>query len=702
MKTDNLLFEIGTEELPTKAVKNLSKAFTEIFSNELIKQKLSFQDITSFATPRRIAVLVKELQTKQEDYSFERKGPSLKAAFDKDNNFTKAAIGFAKSCGTTPDKLDKLEDNNGSYLVFKQDVIGKDACELLPEIIKHSLKQLPIPKPMRWSNHDYAFVRPVHWVLLLFGKSIVKTNIFGVDTGNTTYGHRFHSSNAITINKADDYEQALYKNHVIANFDSRLNEIKNQVNKLAETNKCKAIMPESLLEEVTSLVEWPEALLGQFSEKYLEVPQECLITSMVVNQKYFALTDEKDQLKPNFVFISNIKSKNSNQVVNGNERVLSARLADAEFFFNKDKSTRLEERMPELAKVTYQHKLGSLLDKTSRVEKLALVIAKNLNEQNISINTKDLARAAILAKTDLTTEMVYEFTELQGIMGKYYAKADNESDLVANSIEQHYWPKFAGDKLPESLEACILSIAEKLDTIVGIFTIGQKPTGEKDPFGLRRAALGVLRILIEKKLNLDLKALITNSLNIYTEQNNKLNLDDNKQIEINNSCLEFCFDRLKKYYLDKKITVNLYYSVINTNTTTPYDFDRRITAVNNFLSLPQAEQLIAANKRVKNILSKQKTNNLPSSIDDSVLNEPAEIELNTSINQEKTSLEPLYKQKDYNNILTSLAKLQSPIDDFFDNVMVMTDNEQQKNNRLLLLKNVQSLFNNVADISELQ
>lgn len=702
MKTDNLLFEIGTEELPTKAVKNLSKAFTEIFSNELIKQKLSFQDITSFATPRRIAVLVKELQTKQEDYSFERKGPSLKAAFDKDNNFTKAAIGFAKSCGTTPDKLDKLEDNNGSYLVFKQDVIGQDACELLPEIIKHSLKQLPIPKPMRWSNHDYAFVRPVHWVLLLLGKNIVTTNIFGVETGNTTYGHRFHSSNAITINKADDYEQALYKNNVIANFDSRLNEIKNQVNKLAETNKCKAIMPESLLEEVTSLVEWPEALLGQFSEKYLEVPQECLITSMVVNQKYFALTDKKDQLKPNFVFISNIKSKNSNQVVNGNERVLSARLADAEFFFNKDKSTRLEERMPELAKVTYQHKLGSLLDKTSRVEKLALVIAKNLNEQNISINTKDLARAAILAKTDLTTEMVYEFTELQGIMGKYYAKADNESDLVANSIEQHYWPKFAGDKLPESLEACILSIAEKLDTIVGIFTIGQKPTGEKDPFGLRRAALGVLRILIEKKLNLDLKALITNSLDIYAEQNNKLNLDDNKQIEINNSCLEFCFDRLKKYYLDKKITVNLYYSVINTNTTTPYDFDRRITAVNNFLSLPQAEQLIAANKRVKNILSKQKTNNLPSSIDNSVLNEPAEIVLNTSINQEKTSLEPLYKQKDYNNILTSLAKLQSPIDDFFDNVMVMTDNEQQKNNRLLLLKNVQSLFNNVADISELQ
>lgn len=699
MNTKDLLFEIGTEELPTKAVKNLSNSLAELLTTELHNEKLNYIDIKLFATPRRLAVLIKNLDTKQQDFINEKRGPSLKAAYDQEQKFSKAAIGFAKSCNTTPDKLEAIETDKGGYLVFKEKIKGQKTEDLLEKIINNAIKKLPIPKPMRWGRHDYSFARPIHWLLLLFGNKSIKFKALGIQTSNYTYGHRFLAPEKILLKSPEHYEKELKKAKVIANFEDRLENIKNQVVELAKTKNLCPILSDDLLVEVTSLVEWPVALLGSFDKKFLDVPQECLITSMVVNQKYFALTNKSQKLQPYFIFISNIKSTNSTQVINGNERVLTARLADAEFFYNNDKATRLDTRIPGLANITYQQQLGNLLEKTSRVENLIVYITNILQTHKIEINKSALIKSAQLAKTDLTTEMVYEFPELQGIMGKYYALNDQEGELVATAIEDHYKPKHAGDDLPQSIEGCILAIADKIDTIAGIFAIDQKPTGEKDPFGLRRASLGVLRILIEKKLPLDLKDIISRAID-NLKLKDSLKISDEKAISIEQECLDFCFDRLKKYYLDKNITINLYYSVLNT-TTSPYDFDQRIIAVNNFLGLPESSNLIAANKRVKNIL-KQQNNSLPANINQAILREPAEITLNKTLMEKADKLTPLFTNKDYNNILNILAKLQSPIDDFFDNVMVMAEDPDLKNNRLLLLSKIQTLFNKVADISELQ
>lgn len=703
MTTKDLLFEIGTEELPTKAVKKLSNSLVDLVSEQLNKHKLNFKNIRAFGAPRRIGFLITALQAKQQDYSIERRGPALKAAFDKEGNYTKAAEGFAKSCNISPNKLQKLETENGSWLVHNENVKGQKAEEIIPEILVSSIKKLPITKPMRWADHDYEFVRPVHWVLLLFGNKTIKTEILGLKTNNKTYGHRFHSNKAITIQSPGDYENELNKNFVIANFTKRLETIKTQVQKQADLLSLKPILSDSLLEEVTSLVEWPVALTGEFDKKFLDVPQECLISTMVNNQKYFALVNNKNKLQPYFIFISNIKSLKKQQVISGNERVLSARLSDAEFFFNNDKKILLIDNLDKLKTITYQQQLGSLYDKTKRVELLSKLICKKvIAHAEIEIETETVARAALLSKSDLVTEMVFEFPELQGIMGKYYAKNNREPDVIADCIEQHYLPKQAGDKLPESIEACIVAIADKIDTILGIFTIGKKPSGDKDPFGLRRAALGILRMLIEKNLPLDLKALFEDSIICHQKHSTLPDKLKENLPTASEQCVEFCFDRLKKYYQEKDISVNLYHSVVNSKTSSPYDFDQRITAVYNFLALPQAEQLIAANKRVKNILNKQDTNNLPTQIVQSSLHEEAEISLYNNLNNKNEEIAPLFISKDYNEILKKLSSLQSPIDNFFDNVMVMSDNEQDKTNRLLLLKNIQDLFNKVADISELQ
>lgn len=705
MTAKDLLFEIGTEELPTKAVKNLSESLSSLLKEGLLKQNLSFDDLTPFATPRRLGVMIKNLQIKQEDYTLEKRGPALKAAYDNNNNFTKATIGFASSCNTKPENLEIQETDKGSWLIYKQKIKGKKTEDLLEDIINDAIKKLPITKPMRWSNHDYTFVRPVHWALLLFGNKVINIQVLGVKTSNKTYGHRFLAPKAITIKTTSSYESVLLKNHVIANFYTRLDNIKQQILKLSQNLKLTPIFSEGLLEEVTSLVEWPVALIGEFDHKFLNVPQECLITSMVNNQKYFALINNKKELQPYFIFISNIKSKNKKQVIQGNQRVLSARLSDAEFFFTNDKKTTLADRTQKLRHIIYQQKLGSLYDKTKRIENVTKLIADNLNKDSFfNINIQAVTRAALLCKTDLVSEMVYEFPELQGIMGKYYALHDGETSLVANCLEQYYLPKQAGDNIPASTEACILAIADKLDTIVGIFAIGQKPTGDKDPFGLRRAALGLLRILIEHKLPLDLKDLINYSINSYqiNSNSNIITADKLNPNLIVNNCLDFCFERLKNYYLDQNISINLYYAIINSKTTCPYDFSKRIYAVNNFLNLPQANQLIAANKRVKNILSKQSLNDLPTQINAFILKEDAEKNLNLLLTSKNTELLPLFNNKDYDEILKNLAELQSPIDLFFDKVMVMCDDQELKNNRLLLLKNIQSLFNKVADISELQ
>lgn len=696
-ETKPLLFEIGTEELPTKAVKALSTALCDLIANELVNYNLSYKSITPFATPRRIACLITELQSKQNDYLEEKRGPALKAAFDQEHNFTKAAIGFAHSCGTSPDKLEKLETDKGSWLIFKSKVVGKKTESLLSEIITNAVNKLPIAKPMKWGSNDYSFIRPVHWIVLLFGDKKVKLNLFGLNADNKTYGHRFLAPKAIVLKNTADYEKKLHKAFVIANFEKRSENIHNQINKLAEKNKLTALINQDLLEEVTSLVEWPVALLGEFDANFLAVPQECLITSMAVNQKYFPVVDKKNKLQQYFIFISNIASTNKKQVIMGNQRVLSARLKDAEFFYESDKKEKLEARVKLLDTVTYQQKLGSMLDKSNRVENLALAISHLLNNAG-QIKTTILSRASKLAKADLYTAMVYEFPDLQGIMGKYYALLDGEETLTANIIEQHYLPKFSGDVLPESIEACCLALADKLDTIVGIFAINQKPTGDKDPFGLRRAALGVLRILIEKKLPLDLTILIQHALDNF----DNLNLTALQKNTINQECLQFCFERLKKYYNDKNISLNLFYAVSNTKTTSPFDFNQRIIAVSNFLNLPEAINLIAANKRVKNILNKQDLKNLPANINQECLKDLSEITLNKILDAKISESKSMFSNQDYNKILFSLAQLQNPIDTFFDNVMVNSEDSNLRNNRLLLLKNIQNLFNQVADISELQ
>lgn len=714
MTTKDLLFELGTEELPTKAVKNLSLSLTSLMSDELKKNNLNFNQIKPIATPRRLGFIVYGLQTKQEDYINERRGPAVKAAFDKSNNFTKAALGFAQSCNISPEQLETLETDKGSWLIYKQAITGSKTTDLLQQIISSVIKKLPITKPMRWSNHDYAFVRPVHWILLKFDSETIEINLLGLKSGNVTYGHRFLSSSKLIIENTSDYKNILNDHFVIVDFDIRKQEINNQVINLAESKKLKPLLTEDLLDEVTSLVEWPVALMGEFAPEFLDVPQECLITSMVSNQKYFALVDETNKLKPFFIFISNIASKNPAQVIQGNERVLSARLADAEFFFNNDKKTKLEDRVEKLKAITYQQKLGSLYDKCQRISFVSTSIAKELIESySFNINLKHLSRAAYLIKTDLVTEMVFEFTELQGVMGKYYALNDQENSLVADCIEQHYWPKQSGDPIAQSIEACILSLSDKIDSIVGIFAIGQKPTGDKDPFGLRRAALGLLRTLIEKELPLDLQFIISKAIDAYQEFSSLTANEINTLQELKQDCCEFCFERLKKYYLDKGININLFHSVSHTKTSSPHDFNQRIIAVSNFLNLPQAEQLIAANKRVKNILSKQEIFESSdilkgvkiaelSKINDSFLQEDAEKNLINILVAKNSELQQLFSSRKYDSILQSLATLQVPIDDFFDNVMVMSENDDLKNNRLLILKNIQNLFNEVADISELQ
>ncbi|MBP9722490.1 MAG: glycine--tRNA ligase subunit beta [Gammaproteobacteria bacterium] len=701
INTQHFLFELGVEELPTKAVKNLSSAFGELLTKELENFNLSFKNLKIFATPRRLGCLITDLQTKQADYTEEKRGPALKAAYDQNNNFTKAALGFASSFNVKPEQLEKLETDKGSWLIYKSKVTGKKTENLLQEIISNAIHKLPIPKPMRWSNKDYSFIRPVHWVLGLFGDKKCKFEFFGFKADNKTYGHRFLAAKSIVIKSPLEYEKKLKKAFVIADFNARLNTIQDQITAITKKTNYLSLNTPELLEEVTSLVEWPVALLGKFDENFLKVPQECLITSMVTNQKYFPVVDKKNKLQPYFVFISNITSKNPKQVIQGNQRVLSARLKDAEFFYHTDKKQTLESRVALLNNITYQQKLGSLADKTSRVSKISVYLAENL--KNFSINMNNLTRAAQLARADLCTEMVYEFPELQGIMGKYYALSDGEDTLTTNIIEQQYLPKFSGDNLPESTEACCLAIAEKLDTIISIFAIDQKPTGDKDPFGLRRAALGLLRILIEKRLPVDLKTLITQSVEILTHNLSELlKLNPEKQKQITQDCLEFCFERLKKYYSDQNISLNLFYSVNNTKTYSPFDFDQRIKAVSHFINLPESSHLIAANKRVKNILSKQNSNNLPKKINLQLLSESEEINLNEVLLDKNSELSPLFAQQDYKNILTSLSKLQNPIDNFFDKVMVNAADQELKNNRLLLLLNIQTLFNQVADISELQ
>jgi len=689
MSTKDLLIEIGTEELPPTALNKLSTAFYNGVKEGLEKADLSFTEVKKFAAPRRLALVISDLQVKQKDKAVEKRGPALAAAFDEDGCPSKAAQGFARSCGVTVEDLDKLETDKGAWLNFKSTQKGQDTKDLIADIVQTSLDKLPIPKRMRWADLDAQFVRPVHWLILLFGNDVIDAEILSVKSGRETRGHRFHHPETITIPSAKEYEMLLETHgKVIADFDRRKEAVRGQVDEIALSKNGKAMIDEDLLEEVAAMVEWPVAVMGNFEERFLDVPQETLILTMKTNQKYFHVVDDKGVLLPHFITVSNIESKDVSKVQEGNERVIRPRFADAEFFWSQDKKSKLVDRKEQLGSVVFQKQLGTLLDKSNRVSKLASSIAEMLGGDK-----QRAARAAELCKCDLVTEMVGEFPSLQGIMGRYYAEHDGENAEVATALEEYYKPKFAGDTLPQSITSQSLAIADRLDTLVGIFAIGQTPTGDKDPFALRRAALGVLRISIENKLDLDLLELIK-----LTAKQHDTSINATKA-EV--AAFDFILDRLHAYYLDKGIRPDVLDAVISTKPTRPLDIDNRLLAVDAFRKLEAATSLAAANKRIGNILKKVE-GKIADKVNDKLLQEDAEKELNSVLTKLGSKVQGLIDQAKYQDALTELSTLRASVDQFFDDVMVMADDEKLKNNRIALLNKLHHLFMQIADISKLQ
>lgn len=685
----DLLIEIGTEELPPKALKKLSEAFTSGILEGLDKAELAYGSIKSYATPRRLAVLIHNLDTTQSDKAVEKRGPALQSAFDEDGNPTKATEGFARSCGITVDQLEKLETDKGAWLVYRSMQQGQNTAGLIPAIVQESLNKLPIPKRMRWGALEAEFVRPVHWVVMLFGDDVIDAEILCVKSGRDTWGHRFHHPNPIFLGEPAAYAPILETTgHVIADFFDRREAIRAQVMEAAATNGGSAVIDEELLDEVTGLVEWPVAVVGSFEQRFLEVPPECLISAMKGHQKYFHMIDSKGALMPNFITVSNIESRCPEYVRQGNERVIRPRLTDADFFWRQDKKLKLEDQLERLKSVLFQSKLGSVYDKSRRVSSLAEHIA-----QVIGGDGKKAARAALLAKCDLMTNMVFEFTELQGIMGRYYATHDGEDAEVAAALDEQYMPRFAGDELPVGKIGQALAIADKLDTLIGIFGIGQLPSGDKDPFALRRAALGALRIIIEKQLNLDLKATLEHGAEA------SIGLFNNPGVI--SQVFDFMMTRLKAYYADTGVAPDTFEAVLAQQPTYPLDFDARIKAVTAFRQLPEAASLAAANKRIGNILKKAEEA-IPTSVDPSRFIDAAEKALAAKIETMAGVVAPLFAARNYEAALKELAVLRPEVDTFFDEVMVMADDAAVRTNRLALLKRLSGLFLEVADLGQLQ
>lgn len=687
--TKNVIIEIGTEELPPKALKKLSDAFSNGIIDRIKQAGLSFSDYESYATPRRLALFINNLECNQEDQIIDRKGPALKAAYDEDGNPTKAAEGFARSCGTTIDQVDKLETDKGSWLFYKVTQKGKNAAELLPDFVQQSLDTLPIPKRMRWGSSKVEFVRPVHWILMMMGDEVIDTTILDIKSSNTTRGHRFYANQDMVIKCPKEYATTLREQgKVIPDFNERREIIKEKVIAIADSLNGKAIIDEDLLNEVTGLVEWPVPIAGDFEESFLEVPQEALISSMQDHQKYFPVVDKDGKLLPHFITVSNIDSNNPEAVKSGNERVIRPRLADAAFFWSQDRKQKLDGYIEKLKTVVFQNKLGTVFEKSCRVSELAKVIA-----EQIGSDPESAARAAVLAKCDLISDMVGEFPDLQGIMGRYYATHDGENAEVANAIEQHYLPKFAGDSLPTSKTASALALADRIDTICGIFSIGQLPTGDKDPFALRRAALGIIRILTENGYDLDLKQLLTTAAEQLPGE-----IDQEKTVA---EVYGFIIDRLKGYYLEKGVSANVFDAVQSISPAELTDFEKRINACVEFSKLSESESLAAANKRIKNILKKVE-GDIADTIDSGLLQEDAEKQLAEAIATAEQKVAPLFAEREYTKALTELAELRTTIDAFFDNVMVMTDDAEIKGNRIAMLNKLANMFMQAADISRLQ
>jgi len=687
----DLLVEIGTEELPPKALKRLAMAFHDGVQAGLQKAHLNFDNTQWFATPRRLAVLVSQLESGQSDKKVQRRGPALTAAFADDGCPTPAASGFAKSCGVEVEDLEQLETNKGAWLVFNTLEKGQATNELIPGIVKTALDQLPIPKRMRWGSLNSEFVRPVHWLVLLFGDAVIDAEILSVKAGRETRGHRFHHPGQLYLGEPKAFLPLLEtEGRVIADFEARREAIRAQVQEAANQLIGNAVIDDDLLDEVTSMVEWPEAVTGSFEKRFLEVPPEVLITTMKTNQKYFHVVDDNGNLLPHFITISNISSIDMEMVRKGNEKVVRPRLVDAEFFWNQDRQTKLNDRIESLASVVFQQKLGSLHDKAQRIARLASHIAGNMQ-----FDAPMAERAALISKCDLMTDMVGEFPSLQGIMGRYYATHDGEDPQIAQALDEQYQPRFAGDAVPGSTLGQILAIADKLDTLVGIFAINQIPTGDKDPFALRRAALGILRILVEKKLSLDLVQLLQRAADDYKNVLPKINSST-----VVEQCYDFIMERARAYYMEVGVRPDVFEAVLVLKPSQPYDFDERVRAVTEFRKLPEAESLSAANKRIANIL--KNITKINKQIDKSLLKESAEKSLYQTLQSLQKTVKLLFAEREYQKALFELAKLRETVDQFFDDVMVMVDDEALKNNRLAILANLRGLFMQVADLSRLQ
>jgi len=689
-KTDNapLLVEIGTEELPPRSLKKLSTALTQILFEKFTDAGLmtgNNQLPLAYATPRRLAVYFPRVLSRQSDHETFRKGPAIKSAYDSDGNATQAVLGFARSLKVTHESLEQRDGHVGLTIKTK----GQLARDLVPDILATAVRQLPIAKRMRWGDLDAEFVRPVHWLVLLHGKNIIHTDLLSVKSGRYTYGHRFHHPKAIRLTEAAGYEKRLKQpGYVIASFEKRRDKIEKSVLSLAAKHGGRVIMNESLLDEVTSLVEWPQAVLGSFDKSYLEVPQEALITTMQDNQKYFPVVNRKGKLLPYFITVSNIQSKQKARIREGNERVLNARLADARFFWQQDKKAPLSSYVNRLGTIVFHNKLGTVADKSDRVSLLAASIARETGAL-----PENVERASLLAKADLMTGMVFEFPNLQGIMGRYYALHNGENEEVAAALEEQYLPRYAGDELPVTSTGKTLALADRVDSLAGIFAIGELPTGEKDPFGLRRAALGVLRILIEQGINLNIMTYLRSAVSAYPDKY------DASRVAL--LVYDFLMTRLRAYYQDKGIESDVFEAVLSCRPNKPYDFDCRIKAVKAFLKLKEAESLTAANKRISNIL-KQADKGQWGDVTADLLREPSERALYEQLVTVEKEVAPLMERQEYSEAMRILARLRPAVDMFFDHVMVMVDDAPVRENRLSLLARMSNLFLRIADLSRLQ
>jgi len=691
VNSNDLLFEIGVEELPATSVQPMAAHLAEHLVKVLEEGGFvpAKTECNQYATPRRLAVLLPDVLERQEDQAVEKRGPAVAAAFDDEGNPTKALQGFARSCGVEANELERIETDKGEWLVFRSVASGQTLAEFLQESLPAIIKQLPSPRRMRWSDGDTEFLRPVRSIALIHGSAVLPLELLGQTSGNQIAGHRFHAPGPHQLKQASDYESLLQNQaHVVASFDQRRQMVIEQVEACAKKAGSQVVMDPALVDEVTALVEWPVAISGSFDEHFLSLPKEALIQTMEENQKYFALLDADGNLKPGFVTVSNIESNNFATVITGNERVIRPRFEDTLFFWEKDSRESLESRLPLLEKVLFQEKLGSVLDKTKRLESLCSYMAKALNADEVQAK-----RAATLSKCDLVTDTVGELAKMQGIAGQYLAAGDGEPAEVCLALREQYYPLKAGGSLPQTVFGQLLSLAEKTDTLVGIFGIGQKPSGAKDPFALRRSAVGLLRILIEGDLSLDIRELFTHSAKTFGDKlDSKHDLDET---------VGFVMERLRSYYQDRGESHDVVDAVMAKGVTDPLDFDRRVQAIRDFRQTDAAESLSAANKRIQNILKKADVA-VPDSLREDRLAEPAEKNLAANLQDVRGELVPKFEQGNYIDAMRSTAKLRESVDEFFDSVMVMVDDKELQSNRLALLKQVGELCSRTADLSRLQ